>query len=232
MGSNSPLDERKFTDREVREILKKAVEKTPSRALTKGEGISLADLRSIGEEVGIDPDRVEDAARAVALGGAERSFSILGLPRILNFARKVKGEMDPADVPEALSLIRKTMGQQGEADEIMGSLEWSSKGEAGERYVILSSKDGTTSITSSANLTQLAIVSYLPAGIVSFILSAAGFITAANNGNPPTMILSLLMVPAVLTIIRTILGKVGASESAKLQKVVDDLARLVESPGD
>jgi hypothetical protein len=230
--TDTPLDERKFTEREVREILKKAVKNTPSRALAKGEGISLEDLKSIGEEVGIDPGRVEDAARAVALGGAERSHSLLGFPRILNFVRKVRGEVDPADVPEVLALIRKTMGQQGEADEIMGSLEWSSKGEAGERHVTLSSKDGLTSITSSANLTQLAIASYLPAGIVSTILSGAGFITAANNGNPPGMILSLLLVPAVLAIIRTIVGKVGASESAKLQMVVDDLARLVENPGD
>lgn len=230
--ADTPLDERKFTDQEVRKILKKAVEKTPSRALAKGEGISLADLRSIGEEVGIDPDRVEDAARAVALGGAQRSFSILGVPRILNFTRKVKGELDPADVPEVLTLIRKTMGQQGEAEEIMGSLEWSSKGEAGERYVTLSSKDGTTSITSSANLTQLAIVSYLPAGIVGAVVSLVGFMTSANAGNPLMMILSLLAIPAVLTVIRILLGKVGVSESAKLQKVVDDLARLVGNPGD
>ena len=174
------------------------------------------------------------------LGGLKRGDLVVVAARpslgktslVLNFARKVKGELDPADVPEVLTLIRKTMGQQGEAEEIMGSLEWSSKGEAGERYVTLSSKDGTTSITSSANLTQLAIVSYLPAGIVGAIVSLVGFLTSANAGNPLMMILSLLAIPAVLTVIRILLGKVGASESAKLQKVVDDLARLVGNPGD
>jgi hypothetical protein len=232
MPSDTPLGERKFSDREVREILKKAVEKAPSRALAKGEGISLSDLKSIGEEVGIDPDRVEDAARAVALGGGKKPFSLLGFPRILNFSRKVKGELDPADIPEVLALIRRIMGQQGEADEIHGLLEWSTKGEIGESYVTLSSRDETTTITSSANLTQMAVVGYLPAGLIGTILSIVGFTTSANAGNVPVMLLSLLAVPALLTIIRALLKKVSASESAKLQKVVDDLARLTKQSGD
>lgn len=226
--ADTPLDERKFSDREVREILKKAVEKAPSRALAKGEGISLADLKSIGEEVGIDPDRVEDAARAVALSGAKNSFFLLGFPRILNFARKVKGELDPADMPEVLALIRGTMGQQGEANEILGSLEWSGKGETGERYVTLSSREGTTSITSSSNLTQLAVVSFLPAGLIGLIISIIGFVSSADAGNPPVMILSLLILPALFTVIRTLLKKFSVSEAARLQRVVDDLASLTE----
>ena len=61
--ADTPIDERKFTDREVREILKKAVERGPSGALAKSEGLSLTELKSIGEEVGIEPARLEDAAR-------------------------------------------------------------------------------------------------------------------------------------------------------------------------
>lgn len=226
--ADTPLEERKFTDREVREILKKAVEKAPSRALAKGEGISLSDLRSIGEEVGIDPERVEDAARAVALGGKRRAFSFAGFPTLLNFARKVRGELDPADTPEVLALIRRTMGQQGEADEIHGSLEWSAKGETGERYVTISSREGTTTITGSANLSQMAVVGYLPAGIIGTVLSIVGFASMANAGNPAGMLLSLSAIPVLYTAIRALLRKMSASESAKLQKVVDDLARLAE----
>mgnify|MGYP001812815172 CR=1 FL=1 len=226
--AETPLDERKFTDREVREILKKAVEKAPSRALARGEGISLSDLKSIGEEVGIDPVRVEDAARAVALRGAPKAFSLLGFERIFGFRRKVKGELDPADTAEVLQIIRRTTGLQGEADEIHGSLEWSAKGEAGERYVTVSSREGTTAISSSANLTQAAIVGYLPAGITGIVVSAVGFIGSADAGFAPGMIASLLLVPALYAIIRALLRRVGASEAAKLQRVVDDLARLVE----
>jgi hypothetical protein len=228
--ADTPLDERKFTDREVREILRKAVEKAPSKALAKGEGLSLTDLKSIGEEVGIDPARLEDAARAVVLRGAPKSFSLLGFKRIFDFRRKVKGELNPTDTAEVLAIIRSTMGFQGEADEIHGSLEWSAKGEAGERYVTVSSREGTTAISGSANLTQAAIVGYLPAGVTGIVVSAVGFIGSADAGFAPGMIASLLLVPALYGIIRTVLGRLGASEAAKLQKVVDDLARLAEDP--
>ena len=45
---DTPIDERKFTDREVHEILKKAVARAPSQALVQREGLSLAELKAIG----------------------------------------------------------------------------------------------------------------------------------------------------------------------------------------
>jgi hypothetical protein len=229
---DTPIDERKFTDREVREILKKAVEKAPSRALAKSEGLSLAELKSIGGEVGIDPARLEDAARSLILGGGNRPNQILGGPTVLNFERKIEGEFDPNDTPEILSVIRRTMGQQGEVDEIHGSLEWSAKGDSGERYVTLSSRDGTTTICSSANLANAAALTYLVPGIMGFITSLAGFIKFVQDGSQVGLILFLAVLPILYPIVRTIFSKISASESAKLQKVVDELARLTEGSGD
>lgn len=230
--ADTPIDERRFTDKEVHEILKKAVEKAPSRALVKSEGLSLAELKTIGGEVGIDPSRLEDAARAVALGGGSRSNPILGGPTVLHFERKVDGELDPEDTTEILSRIRRTMGRQGEVSEIHGALEWSDKGDAGERYVTLSSRDGTTTIRSSANLSQAAIVTYLPAGIIGFITAFAGLARFAKSGSEVALIIGLTVLPILYPILRTIFKKVSGSESAKLQQVVDELARLTEGSGD
>ncbi len=224
--ADTPIDERRFTDQEVHEILKKAVEKAPSRALVKSEGLSLAELKTIGGEVGIDPARLEDAARAVALGGGSRSNPILGGPRT------VEGELDPEDTTEILSRIRRTMGRQGEVSEIHGSLEWSDKGDAGERYVTLSSRDGTTTIRSSANLYQAAVVTYLPAGIIGFITAFAGLARFAKSGSEVALIVGLTVLPILYPILRTIFKKVSGSESAKLQQVVDELARLTEGSRD
>lgn len=226
-----PIEERKFTDQEVREILKKAVEKTPSRSLVKGEGLSLAELKTIGEEVGIDPTRLEDAARSLAEGGGIRVNRLLGAPTILNYERRVGGEIDPRDTPELLSVIRRTMGTQGEVDEIHGSLEWKSKGESGERYVTISSRDGTTTIRSSANLTTAAVVTYLPGGLIGFIASVVGFGTAVENGSLFGAIFCLSILPILYLGLRKLLRKITDSESAKLQQVVNDLARLTEESG-
>lgn len=226
--AGAPFDERKFTDLEVRRILKKAVEDSKPRTLTKGEGLSLSELKAIAGEVGIDPARVEDAARLVVLEGGGRPNLLLGSPTVLNVERKVDAEFDPADTPEALSLIRRTMGQQGEASEIHGSLEWAVKGDIGERFVTLTSKDGVTAITGSANLANAAILTFLPAGIVGAIIALVGIVKAIQDGSMVGLIVGLAVLPILFPALRGILRRIFESESAKLQRVVSDLAQLTE----
>ncbi len=223
-----PIEERKFTDQEVREILKKAVEKAPSRALVKSEGLSLAELKAIGGEVGIDPDRLEDAARSVALGKGDRPNRLVGAATILNYERRVEGELDPAETPEVLSLIRRIMGTQGEVDEIHGSLEWRTKGDSGERYVTLFSRDGTTTVRGSANLNNAAVLTYLPAGIIGVILTVVGFVTAAESGSLMGFAFGLSVIPILYMFLRRILRSFSESSSKRLQEVVNEVARLTE----
>jgi hypothetical protein len=230
--AETPIEDRRFTDREVHEILKKAVERSPSRALAKREGLSLAELRVIGEEVGIDPHRLEDAARSVVRKGDARPNPFLGAPTVLNCERRVEGEFDRDATPEILSLIRRTMGQQGEVNEIRGSLEWSTQGEAGDRHVTLSARDGNTTIHGMANLTNAAILTYLPAGILGLITSFAGVAKSAQNGSQLAVILFLLVLPVLYSVLRVIFGTVSRSESAKLERVVEELARLTEGSAD
>jgi hypothetical protein len=226
--ADAPLDERKFTDQEVREILRQAVEKAPSRALAKSEGLSLAELKTIGQEVGIDPVRLEDAARAVVLKGRRRTNLLLGAPTVLNLERKVDGAFDAEETPEILSLIRRTMGQQGEVDEIHGSLEWTARSDSGERYVTLSSRDGTTTIRGAANLTNAAALTFLPVGIVGLITSLVGLIKFVQAGSLVGLVVCLAIIPVLYAILRTVFGRISESESARLQQVVEDLARLTE----
>lgn len=225
---DTPSDERRFTDREVREILERAVRDAPSRSLTRSEGLTLAELKAIGKEVGIDPARLEDAARAITLKGGHRPNRLVGAPTVLHFERRVEGEFDLDDTPEIVSLIRRIMGQQGEVAELHGSLEWTAKGEAGERYVTLSRREGTTTVSGSANLTNAAIITYLPTGIVGALASLVGLLKFAKDGTTVGLIVFFAVLPILYSILRTIFGKISASESSRLQQVVDSLARLSE----
>lgn len=226
--TDAPLIERRFTDQEVREILKKAVERTPSQGLVRREGMSLAELKAIGEEVGIDPIRLEEAARAVVLRDGNASNRVLGAPTVMTFERKVPGEFDPADTPEILAVIRRAMGYQGEVNEIHGSLEWTAKGDSGERYVTLSPREGMTTICSSANLSNAAVLTFLPAGIMGLITSLVGLIKFVQDGSQIGLVVCLAVIPILYPILRAIFRKVAGAESAKLQQVVGDLARLTE----
>ena len=230
--AETPIDERTFTDEEVREILKEAVKKPPSRVLANREGLSLADLKSVGEEVGIDPARLEDAARAVASRKRNQPSRVLGGPTILNFERKVEGEFDPEDTPEILSVIRRTMGQQGEVEEIRSSLEWSAKGDASQTYVTLSPRDGKTTIQASSNLSGVAVLTYLVPGFMAFIPTLVGLVKFIKDGSIPALVVFLTVLPLLYPILRAVYKKISSNESAKLEQVVDELARLTEGAGD
>jgi hypothetical protein len=120
------------------------------------------------------------------------------------------------------------MGRQGEVSEVHGSLEWSAKGDSGERYVTLSSRDGSTTIRGSANLTNAAVLTYLPAGIIGLITSVAGLAEFVKDGALIGLVVCLAVLPVLYSILRTVFATVVARDSAKLQKTVDELARLAE----
>ena len=221
------MDDPRFSDEEVREILGRAVALRPSEALVSGEGVSLSELRAVAEEVGIDAARLEEAALSVA---RERRGTpggrLLGYPRVFGTERAVTGALDPDRFPEMLATIRRTFGHAGEANEIRGSLEWSSRSETVDRHVMVSTAGENTMIRASSNLSNLALVTFLPASIVGTMLTAIGFVQTANVGNEVGMILSVLLMPALYTILRTVFSRLGAAESRKLEQVVDEIAAL------
>lgn len=226
--TDASLDGYEFTDREVREILKRAVEGGPSREVVKRDGISLSELKAIGAEVGISPARLEVAARSVVQRDGPRPVPLLGSPTVLNFERRVAGEFDPDDAPQILGAIRRIMGVQGEADEIRGSLEWSAKGELGERHVTMSAKDGVTTIRTSANLTNAAVLTFLPAGVLGVFASIGGLIAFAESGSIPGLVVVLTVLPILYPVLRRVLRGIGERETVKFQRVLEELETLTE----
>lgn len=76
------MTERRYTEEEVSAIFERAAEAQQAvrRVLPPGEGMTLADLREIGREVGIPAELVDQAARSVDQQGREAGRTFLGLP--------------------------------------------------------------------------------------------------------------------------------------------------------
>jgi hypothetical protein len=222
-------DERRFTDEEVREIIRRAVERPQAGAVARRDGLSLAELKTIGAEVGIDPARLEEAAQAVAAGDQSGAGAITGVPRTLYFERTVDGSIEASDTADVLSTVRRIMGHHGDVREIHDSLEWSTSGDAGTRHVTVTSKDGHTTIRTSANLTTLAVVSYLPAGVLGVIATTIGTVGFAESGSVLALLGGVSALPVLYGVVRGMLRRVTRSESAKLQRVIDDVAAMVRS---
>ncbi len=76
------MSERRFNEAEVATIFARATEvPVPSqRQLPSSEGMTLAQLQEIGREVGIAPEQLAQAAKAIELGGRVTSRTFMGLP--------------------------------------------------------------------------------------------------------------------------------------------------------
>jgi hypothetical protein len=224
--AGEPIDERRFTEEEVREILRRAVEDPPTRALVPREGTTLAELRSIGEEVGIDPSRIDQAARALTSSTVAPVGRVLGGPTVFRVERTVMGVPSREDAPSILAAIREATGLQGEMREIPGALEWSAEGDAGDRRITISSRGKETTIRATANLVKGATAIYLPVGLVASFVSLIGLLVFFNEGSESALAL-LLILPILYPILRTIWSRISDAESAKLHRAVDDVAGLV-----
>lgn len=213
---DAPIEETRFTDSEVREILQRAVARRPEHGVASGSGYSLAELRAIAGEVGIDPARLDAAARSVALERRSAASRLLGAPRVISFERTADGVFDPAGTPQILAAIRRRMGEKGEVQEIHGSLEWSVSNDIVDRHVTMSPAAGSTAISASSNLTNTIILAYFPGATIGSVLLLAGL------GE-----IGLFLIPVLLVVLRFVMAGIAGREAEKLETVVDDLARFV-----
>jgi len=94
------MAERRYSDTEIAAIFRAATEtpsqEQPGRDVPADEGLTLTDLQAIGREVGITPEAVAQAARALdtRAGAAARTFLGLrmGVSRTVNLPRRLTDE--------------------------------------------------------------------------------------------------------------------------------------------
>jgi hypothetical protein len=112
-------DERRYGDREIAEIFEAAAAPPDSQQRARGpsraDGLSLAELQSIGREVGVAPDRI--AAAAAALDRRRSALprrTHLGMP--IAVARTVDLARTPTDREWGLLVaeLRQTFNVQGQ----------------------------------------------------------------------------------------------------------------------
>jgi hypothetical protein len=109
------MSERQYNDDEVAAIFEQAskTEQTPLSVPAEGKGMTLAALQDIGREVGISPEAIARAARALEQAGRPVARKFLGLP--IGVGRTV--EFDPplsdADWERLVSDLRTTFNARG-----------------------------------------------------------------------------------------------------------------------
>lgn len=222
-------EERRYDDREVGEILRKAMQAEPAKALQRRDGLSLAELKSIAAEVGIDPERVERAAHTLVRSHGSRANPILGGPTHIELEARVPGEIGPSQTPEVLAVVRRATGHQGQVSEVHGTLEWTANTDMGSRLVTVSHGEGHSTIRAMARLGQGAAIAFLPSTIASAATVLVCLKTFSDSGNPLALILMPLIFALLYAIPRGIWAHAAQKEEDSFRRVVEEVGRLAES---
>lgn len=114
-----PMTERRFSDTEVAQIFERATSGHALQAARAAEGTTLAELQSIGKQVGIPAEQITRAALSLSLSEAKPTERFLGMTtgveHVVHLARKLtdeEWERFIVDVRETFN-ARGTMTSQG-----------------------------------------------------------------------------------------------------------------------
>jgi hypothetical protein len=109
------MTERRYNDEEVAAIFEQAstTERTALPASAEGKGVTLAALQDIGREVGISPEAIAQAARALDLAGRPRSRTFMGLTIGVGRTVELDRPLTDADWERLVADLRDTFEARG-----------------------------------------------------------------------------------------------------------------------
>lgn len=161
--------DRRYTDREVALILRRAAQLDAGLVSESGEGLSLAEIERIAREVGIAPDLVARAAALVEDGEPGLAARIFGGPTDFDAEYQATGELPRERYGDVVEAIRRTLGQPGKTSEILDGLEWKSVGETTQITVAVRPSAGKTRVQILADRGGSAVIAYLVPGAASLL---------------------------------------------------------------
>jgi hypothetical protein len=217
-------ESRRFTDREVALVLRKASEIEETSGGAGGGGLSLSDLQDIGREVGISPAAIAQAAAAVE-GAGRRSALFRPAPLVRRTVHAVPGELNEEAVAALVRLVDERADTTGSVSEALGSVRWT----GGDRFWNLQ-----VSVTPRAGETTIQVVEKAAPRLRRFMAilpTAWGAMLAVPAvaglhlpGVPGAGVLALGAVVGA-TVGRLVWGVLSARSEAKVSRLAADLTR-------
>jgi len=190
------MAERRYTEDEVAAIFERAAEAQQAvrRQLPPGEGMTIADLRAIGKEVGIPAELVDQAARSMDQHGKPATRTFLGLPigvgRTVELGRKLTDEewdrlvVDLRETFDARGTVRSDGSlRQWTNGNLQALLEPSATGHRLRlRTVMGSARDMMTAGMGLVTASAIVVISSALGGHVAEALAGVGSMMTVGAG--------------------------------------------------
>ena len=225
---------RYFDEREVARILQKATEPRKSHGVattSSGDGLTLEEVREIAAEAGIDPARVDEAARSLSTPVPVARYSLdvfVGSPTAVQYEAELDIEIGEEERTEIVRLVRAALARQGVVGGQAGSLEWMDQDGFGGRYVTVSPTRTGTRLEVAGNFKEAAAGAAGISGVVGG-LGAIGTAVAVSAAGTIGWVVVPLTLAGMIAVPRLTIGLVVRRESRKLADLVDRLKGFLAS---
>ncbi len=204
---------RRFTDKEVALVLRKASELEEAEGIGPGGGLSLLDLEQIAAEVGISREVLNRAVAALDNKAGGNPFARGQL--VHQVIRAVEGELSEKSVSELIQHVDGTSDQVGVVSEALGSIQWTAR----DRF-----RTYQVSIKPSGLRTLVATVpTMMGAALV------AGSIGGFDPSSGMVAILTAMGAVAGAVVGRVLWRQVSSGSEARVKQLAADLTRQAEA---
>lgn len=151
---------RVYGDEEIGRILKRATELQHREPKGGPTGITLAELEEIAAEAGIDPGHLRRAAMELETSPDHPTLWARLAGEELDLVREItlSGELDQAGFERIVAAIQAASREHGQPSLLGRTLTWRAESSSKTRatQIVVSSRDGETTIRVEENLTQMA----------------------------------------------------------------------------
>jgi hypothetical protein len=229
---------RRYSDREVEEIVRQAAEE--QLAHPTEEGMSLRTVQQIADDVGISPERVERAARKLevrepAQPPAESGPGAfwLGSPTVIEWERVVDGEVTESAYDDIVDEVQATLSTEGQVDTLGRSLTWRTvKPVLGKRRAVqvrVTSRGGQTRIHIQERLGELAVTLYssiLVGGGIGGVSTILGIGLGWLGTGLEAGLLSAVWFPGMYALTRAVFRGVSRKKRTDLERLSNRIAEI------
>lgn len=173
---------RVYGDEEIGRILKRATELQHREPKGGPTGITLAELEEIAAEAGIDPGHLRRAAMELETLPDNPTLWARLAGEELDLLREITlpGELDQAGFERVVTAIQAASREHGQPSLLGRTLTWRAESSSKTRatQIVVSSRDGETTIRVEEDLTQMA------SGIFGGVTAGAGVGIGVGLGVP------------------------------------------------
>ncbi len=233
MSSDPPAAIRRYSDKEVTRLLKKAAEiqEEEARHELEGRGMTLTELQEVAAEAGIHPRYLQQAAARIEHPGKPGlGAALAGTPLTITVERAVPGTLFDEDFERAVMDIQRAFSGTGGASMVGRTLMWKSEGMDHETslQVTVSSRGGETRILAEERFHNLAAVLHF--GVVVGAGTGVGLGVGMSVGMAVlasplfAALFPVGVIGGLYTGVRHWLKKKGIRRRRELEQLVDRIA--------